>query len=342
MRENLRGVIWRLGIFLTVCALGAFALLSIFGEFRFGSGTSYNAKFSNVTGLRKGDLVRIAGVEVGKVKDISVNADSTVDVEFGAEDSLVLTEGTVAAIRYDDLFGGRYLALEEGTGGLKPLSAGQTIPLDRTRPALDLDELLGGFRPLFRALNPDQVNELTGQLVEIFKDQGPTIGSFLDRAAVVTNALANRDELVGEVINNLNVVLGSLSDQTEQFDKAVTSLSALVDGLADRRSDIANAVAYTNAAAGSVADLLSQAREPFKKVVHETDRTSTLAMADREYLDDLINTLPDAYHMLDRQAVNGGYFAFYICNVILKVNGKGGQPVYIKVVGQDTGRCEPI
>jgi phospholipid/cholesterol/gamma-HCH transport system substrate-binding protein len=100
-------------------------------------------------------------------------------------------------------------------------------------------------------------------------------------------------------------------------------------------------VAYTNAAAGSVADLLSQARAPFRKVVQETDRTAGIALADHDYLDNLLNTLPDKYRVMDRQAMYGDFFSFYLCDVVLKLNGKGGQPVYVKVAGQPTGRCAP-
>ena len=174
---------------------------------------------------------------------------------------MTLTEGTRAVIRYDNLIGGRYLALEEGAGGLRRLNPGQTIPLSRTAPALDLDALIGGFRPLFRALDPDQVNALTGQLIEAFQGQGATIGSLLSQTAALTTTLANRDQLIGEVITNLNTVLGSLGDQSDRFDKAVDSLSELVKGLAERKTDIVNGVAYTNASAATIADLLEQARQ---------------------------------------------------------------------------------
>src|ERR1700760_1379019 len=268
MKENLRGTVVGLGIFLTVCLVSGLFLVSVFAQVRFGAGNSYYAEFNNVTNLRKGKLVRIAGVEVGKVQNISINPDATVRVEFTAEKSATLTEGTRAVLRYDNLFGDRYLALEEGPGGLKTLNPGQTIPLARTQPALDLDSLIGGFRPLFRALNPDQVNELSGQLLAALQGQGGTIGSFLDQAAAVTNTLANRDQLIGQVIDNLNVVLGSIGNQSDRFDTAVTSLSDLVNGLAARKTDISNAVAYTNAAAGTLADLLAQTRQPFREVVH--------------------------------------------------------------------------
>jgi phospholipid/cholesterol/gamma-HCH transport system substrate-binding protein len=341
MKENLRGTVVGLSIFLAVCLLSAFLLISIFGQLRFGAGNTYYAEFTNVTNLRKGKLVRIAGVEVGKVKDISINPDATVRVEFTADQSVTLTEGTRAVLRYDNLFGDRYLALEEGAGGLKTLKPGQTIPLARTQPALDLDALLGGFRPLFRALNPDQVNELSKLFIQAFQDEGPTIGTFLDQAAAVSNTLADRDLLIGQVVDNLNVVLGSLGGQSDRLDKAVTSLSQLVHGLAERKTDISNAVAYTNAAAGSVADLMSQARQPFRKVVQQTDRVANIALADHDYLDNLLNTLPDKYRALDRQAMYGDYFSFYFCDIVLKLNGKGGQPVYIKLAGQPSGRCTP-
>ncbi|MCU1701480.1 MAG: virulence factor Mce family protein [Mycobacterium sp.] len=339
--DNFRGAAWRLTIFLTVCLFGSFVLLTIFAEFRFTEGKTYSAVFSNVSNMRKNSLVRIAGVEVGKVQNISVNRDSTVRVEFTADDSVVLTEGSQAVIRYDNLFGDRYLALDEGAGGVKKLNPGDTIPLSRTQPALDLDAVIGGFRPLFRALSPDQVNDLSGQLLQAFQGQGATIGSFLDQAAAVTNTLADRDQLFGQVITNLNVVLGSLGGQSDKLDKAVTSLSELIDHLAQRKVDISNAVAYTNAAAGSVADLMSQAREPLKKVVHETDRTAGIVLADHEYVEKIIDTLPDKYRALGRQGMYGDFFSFYLCDVVLKLNGKGGQPVYVKVAGQSTGRCAP-
>ena len=76
-------------------------------------------------------------------------------------------------------------------------------------------------------------------------------------------------------------------------------------------------------------------------MVHETDRAAAIAVADHDYFDNCINTLPDKYQALGRQGMYGDFFSFYLCDVVLKLNGKGGQPVYVKVAGQDTGRCAP-
>lgn len=341
MRDNLGGAIWRLSVFLVVCLLGMFALFAVFGQLRFENAKTYRAEFTNVTGLAGGNFVRIAGVEVGKVQKIAVKDDGRLIVDFTADESVVLTRGTRAVIRYDDLIGGRYLSLLEGAGGTDKLKAGDTIPLAQTEPALDLDALIGGFRPLFRALDPEQINALSGQLISALQGQGATIGSFLSQTAALTNTLADRDQLIGEVIVNLNTVMGSLAGQSDQLGKGVDGLAELVTALSERRADIANSVAYTNAAAGSISDLLTQARPPLQTVVKEADRTAGIVVADHDYFDNLINTLPEAYQVLNRQGLYGDFFSFYLCDVVLKLNGKGGQPVYVKVAGQDTGRCTP-
>jgi phospholipid/cholesterol/gamma-HCH transport system substrate-binding protein len=339
MRRGTAPAITRVVMFTALCAVFMFILVTVFGQFRFDSRATYNAVFTNVSGLKGGNFVRIAGVEVGKVRNMTLHKDGTVTVEFAIDKNLTLTEGTKAAVRYENLIGDRYLSLEEGAGSVRKLQPGQTIPLERTSPALDIDALLGGFRPLFRALDPDQVNALSGELLRVFQGQGGTISSVLAHTSALTSTLAGRDQLIGQVITNLNTVLGTFAARDDQFSAGLEKLSQLAEGLADRRSDIATATAHINAAAGSVADLLDVARQPIKDTVTQTDRVSGQIMADHDYVDDLLKTLPDAYQILARQGLYGDYFGFYLCDAILKLNGKGGQPAFVKLVGQSTGRC---
>ena len=329
----------RVLLFTAMCFAFMFVLVTVFGQFRFDASSTYSAVFSNVSGLKGGNFVRIAGVEVGKVRSMTLHKDGTVTVEFAIDRNLTLTEGTKAAVRYENLIGDRYLSLEEGAGSVRKLQPGQTIPLARTAPALDVDALLGGFRPLFRALDPDQVNALSGELLRVFQGQGGTISSVLSQTSALTSTLAGRDQLIGEVITNLNTVLATFAARDAEFSDGLDKLSQFTQGLADRKDDISTATAHINAAAGTVADLLTEARQPIRDTVAQGDRVSGQIMADRAYVDDLLKTLPDAYQVLARQGLYGDYFGFYLCDAVLKLNGKGGQPVFIKLVGQDTGRC---
>ena len=240
-------------IFVVVCLLGMFALFAVFAQLRFGEKSqTYNAEFTNVSGLENGDFVRIAGVEVGKVKNISIQHDT-----HGA--------GRVHRRR----LGGA----DRGQPGRDPLRQPDRRPLSGTarrapaapeaatratpsrwtapQPALDLDALIGGFRPLFRALDPDQVNALSGQLISAFQGQGATIGSFLTQTAALTNTLADRDQLIGQVIVNLNTVLGRSATKATSSPRRSTRCRNWCRGWRARKTDISNGVAYTNAAAGS-------------------------------------------------------------------------------------------
>ncbi len=341
MRERLSAVLWRLAIFMSVCLLGLFVLVAVFAQLRFEPTRGYTAEFNNVGGLKEGDIIRIAGVEVGKVGSIAIRPDASVAVDLNVEDSVELTDTSRSAIRFDNLYGDRYLTLIEGESGGAPLQPGATIPLSRTSPALDLDTLIGGFRPLFRALDPEQVNALSSQLIQAFQGQGDAIGSMFAQTATLTNTLADRDELIGQVITNLNTVLGTFQENNEEFGQVIDEITSLTETLADRKVDISNSVAYADRAAESVADLLAQSRPALQKITNETDRAASIVLNEHDYFDNLLDTLPDAYQILGRQGLYGDWFAFYVCEVVLKVNGKGGQPVYIKAAGQSTGRCTP-
>jgi phospholipid/cholesterol/gamma-HCH transport system substrate-binding protein len=143
----------------------AFGLIAVFANLRFSEEQHYKAEFADVSGLEVNDFVRIAGVEVGQVKGISINKDAVAVVEFTADPKVKLTESTKAQIRWENPIGDRYLVLQPGLEDAPRLQVDGTIPAARTEPALDLDTLLGGFRPLFRALDPEQVNNLSNALI---------------------------------------------------------------------------------------------------------------------------------------------------------------------------------
>ena len=293
-----------------------------------------------MSGLKGGNFVRIAGVEVGKVKNMTLHKDGTVTVEFAIDKNLDLTEGTKAAVRYENLIGDRYLSLEEGAGSVRKLQPGPDDPArtDLARPRCRrADRRVPAAVP--RAGSRSGQRACPANCLQVFQGQGGTISSVLAQTSALTSTLAGRDQLIGQVITNLNTVLGTFAARDDQFSEGLDKLSQLAQGLADRKTDIATGTAYINAAAGSVADLLTVARQPIKEAVTQTDRVSGQIMADHDYVDDLLKTLPDAYQVLARQGLYGDYFGFYLCDAILKLNGKGGQPVFVKLAGQSTGRC---
>jgi len=341
---NIRGTGIKIGAFSLVLLAFTAMIIVVFGQIRFDRTTGYSAEFTNASGLRPGQFVRASGVEVGKVSNVRlVDGGRQAMVDFTVDRSLPLYQSTTAAIRYQDLIGNRYLELERGQGDQR-LPAGGLIPISRTQPALDLDALIGGFKPVFRALDPKKVNTIAQSLMTVFQGQGGTINDILDQTAQLTSALAGRDQAIGEVIKNLNIVLDTTVRHQHEFDQTVNNFEALITGLTNRADPLAAGVAHISDVSGSLADLLADNRPLLKSTVDYVERVAQPLVHQKDQLDDLLTRLPNALQLIGRAGgIYGDFFNFYLCTITLKVNGlqPGGPVRTVRVTTQPTGRCTP-
>ncbi len=235
---KITGTAIKLGAFSLVLLLFTAIIIIVFGQIRFDRTTAYTAEFSSASGLRDGQFVRAGGVEVGKVSKLQLADDGRrVLVTLNVDRTLPLYQSTTAAIRYQDLIGNRYVNLDRGTGegADRVLPPGGFIPMSRTQPALDLDALIGGFKPLFKSLDPEKVNNIASSLITVFQGQGGTINDILDQTAQLTSALADRDQAIGEVITNLNTVLATTVKHQKEFDQTVNNFEILITGSEEPR-----------------------------------------------------------------------------------------------------------
>jgi phospholipid/cholesterol/gamma-HCH transport system substrate-binding protein len=341
---KITGTALKLGIFSLVLLLFTAAIIVVFGQMRFDRTTGYSAIFSNTSGLRDGQFVRASGVEVGKVSKIElIDGGSKVRVDFNVERSLQLFDGTTAAVRYLNLIGDRYMELKRGDSD-KRLPAGGTIPLERTQPALDLDALIGGFRPVFRALDPDKVNNIAQSIITIFQGQGGTINDILDQTASLTSALADKDQAIGEVIKNLNTVLDTAVKHQQQFDDTLQNFEKLITGLKNREDPIASSVANISDAAGTIGDLLSDNRPLLQSTLTYLEGVQQPLVDQKAQLNDILVRLPTAFNIIGRAGgIYGDFFNFYACDISLKLNGlqPGGPVRTVRLFSQPSGRCTP-
>lgn len=323
---------------LVMAMLTAF-LFFIFGQVRTGPTNGYSAVFTDASRLKAGDTVRVAGIRVGTVKDISLRADKKVLVKFDADRSVALTTGTKAAIRYLNLVGDRYLELVDGPGSTKLMPIGSQIPPERTAPALDLDLLLGGLKPVIQGLNPRDVNALTSSLLQVLQGQGPTLDSLFAKSSSFTNSLADNNQVIQELIDDLKTVLGTLSKDHDQFAGSIDQLDQLVGGLAHDRDPIGTAISSLDQGTASMAALLSQARPPLHGTVEQVSRLADIFDSDKDRLDANIQRLPEIYRKLARVGSYGAFFPYYICGVSFRASDLQGRTVVFPWIKQEQGRC---
>jgi phospholipid/cholesterol/gamma-HCH transport system substrate-binding protein len=333
------GTFIKFGIFAVIMALLTVFLFFTFGQYRTGSTNGYSAVFTDASRLAKGDTVRVAGIRVGTVTDVSLNSDRKVLVEFDADRDIRLTDGTKAAIRYLNLTGDRFLDLVDAPGSTRLMPPGAQIPVDRTEPALDLDLLLSGLKPVIQGLNPQDVNALTSSLVQVFQGQGGTIDSLLSKTSSFSNTLADNNQTVEELIDNLNQVLGTISKDGDQFSDAIDRLEELISGLSTDRDPIGTAIASLDNGTASIADLLTQARPPLKGTVDELNRLAPNLDSGKGYLDGALQRAPGNYRKLARIGAYGAFVQYYICELTIRVTDLQGRASSFPFIKQENGRC---
>jgi phospholipid/cholesterol/gamma-HCH transport system substrate-binding protein len=336
-----RGTAVKFGVFgITMLMLTA-ALFVILGQYRTGSTNTYSAVFTDASSLKSGDSVRVAGIRVGTVDRVALQPDNTVLVDFDADRDVALTTATKIAVRYLDLVGNRYLDLLDGTGATRTQPPGSQIPAERTEPALDLDLLLGGLKPVIQGLNPQNVNALTNSLIQILQGQGGNVESLLAQTSSFTNELADNGQTVRQLIDNLQQVMAVVAKDGDKFSGAVDRLEQLITGLSRDRDPIGEAISALDTGTASIADLLTQARPPLAGTVDQLSRLAPLLANDddKSRLDLALQKAPGNYRKLVRLGSYGSFINQYLCGLNVRVTDLQGRTAYYPWIMQNTGRC---
>jgi phospholipid/cholesterol/gamma-HCH transport system substrate-binding protein len=131
------------GAFVLVVALAFLAYAVAHSGRTGGSGYTLQARFDHIDGLSTGGDVKIAGVKVGTVTDVSIDPKTFVAVvTITVHDNIQLPKDSAASIVSESLLGGKYISLSPG-GDDTDLKPGQSITI--TQSSVSLEELLGKF-----------------------------------------------------------------------------------------------------------------------------------------------------------------------------------------------------
>ncbi|TCP45388.1 phospholipid/cholesterol/gamma-HCH transport system substrate-binding protein [Tamaricihabitans halophyticus] len=310
----------KLSIFIVVTVLLTGVLGFTIANTHSGDSSNYVAQFTDVTGLNAGDDIRMSGVRIGRVSTIETARDQYAEVRFEVEANRELPANVTARIKYRDLVGNRYIALATGDRDVaEVLRPGERIPLERTRPALNLTALFNGFKPLFQAIEPAEVNKLSAQLIQLLQGEGSTMQGVLGHIGSLTSTLANRDAVIGEVITNLNEVLGTLHGRRTEVGELINQVEQLSTGLAEQREPIGTAIESLGELTDSTAGLLTEARPPLTSNIEQLGRLTETLVAHEGEVEKFVSGLSDKVSTIARVASHGGWFNYYMCSMSGKV-----------------------
>ncbi len=315
MRGLPLGALIKFTVLTVVVALATTVLALTIANASGGERTSYTARFTDAAGLLRGDDVRIAGVVVGAVEDIEIVDQRIAEVSFSVAEAQQVPASVTAGILYKNLIGQRFLSLEQGVGPTGVLEPGGTIGEDRTRGPLNLTTLFNGFKPLFTALDPQQVNQLSFEIIEVLQGQGGTVTSLLASTSSLTHEIADRDAVIGQVIDNLNAVLETVNARDEQLSELVISLQQLVSGLAEDREPIGEALGSIAELTDVTAGFVGEARPALRDDIAALGDLSDNLDANADVVESFLQNWPGKLNTITRAATYGSWFQFYLCGL---------------------------
>lgn len=261
--------------------------------------TTYSAEFTDAGGLRAGDPVQVAGVVVGSVDSIEVEADHIV-VDFEVESDIELGEDTRTAIGVGSLLGQKYLDVTpHGAGALE---GGAMIPLERTTAAYDVVEAFEDLTDITADVDTEQLATSLDTIADTFRNSGPQVRSTLRGLSRFSKVIASRDRELGELLDHADTTAAVLDRRRGDVVDLIEASNLLLEELQRRKAAVHALLVDTTALA-----------EELRGVV--TDNQETLTPALRQ-LERVTRMLAD--HQRDLRAVvrNGSNYAATFNNVI--------------------------
>lgn len=327
-----RNAVLGFAVFVAIALVASWTIYSTLQRSVPGDTDRYTATFGNVLGLRVGDDVRVAGVRVGRVDAIDLD-NQQARVVFRIRSRQHLSTTTKALIRYQNLIGQRYIALEQGPGDPRPLPPGGSIPLQRTESSFDVSTVLSGFEPLFSVLQPDEVNSLSQTLVRALQGDGVSLSALITQAAGLASTFRDRDEILGQVITNLSSVVAGLANRGTELETLITQARTLVTGLYQQGQTLAGAVERAAGSTAQLTHLIGEVAPGLARAQQSATAGVNLLLSNGARLDRTADELPLLLAGLARISGNGAYINSYVCGLDVSLWGVLFPPGLVSQVG---------
>lgn len=281
-----------------------------------GGGTTYSAEFSEAAGLQPEDEVRIAGVKVGKVKDVSLDGDKVV-VRFKVKDAWV-GDRTSAAIKIKTVLGQKYLSLEpDGTGVLNP---SQRIPRSRTAAPYDVLEAFRGLADTVNQVDTDQLAASFTVIAQTFSDTPDDVKGALTGLQSLSKTVASRSDELARLLSNTRQISKTLADRDKEVQRLLTDGNLLLAEINKRRDAIHALLTGTVNLSKELQGLVNDNNGQLGPVLASLDKLTGMLQRNQDALGEGIKKLAPFARLFNNAVGNGHWFDNYICGLILPVD----------------------
>jgi phospholipid/cholesterol/gamma-HCH transport system substrate-binding protein len=284
-----------------------------------GGAYTLHASFDDVAGLRDGDDVRLAGIPIGRVRSIKV-VDGRAVVELDVDPSVRVAEDATVAVRWRNLIGQRYLAIQPGDSTVILVDGSE---ITHVEDVVDLGRLVNQLAPLAQSVGPDQINRVLDALVTAFEGNDGAFDLLVDDMADLTAALGQRQALVDQLLADSATVSDALASRDQQIAAMVSNVAAITGAVESTDQLLARSVDELSQFTTTASGVLTRSQADLGAVVEFVSQLTGTAVADLDTIEEAIQTLPP---MLDAvlPTINRG--PFLRVNLLCLATGPGACP----------------
>ena len=308
MRRYTESQILRLGAITLVVMAAAFNLSKFPG---FG-GDSYQAYFSDASGLHKGNMVQVGGIRAGRVQDVSLD-DGKVLVTFEVDHGVEFGTDSEARVEVLNLLGEKYLNLIPAGRG--QLDEDTPIPVDRTSTSYDIVGVFGDLTETTEQIDTDQLDQALDVVADTVNQSAPEIQSSFEGIARLSQSVASRDAQIQHLLQSSRDVSALLADRSSDLVDLMKNSSLVFEEVQRRKQAIhrllVNARVLSRQLKGVATDNQAQLGSALRQV---DDLLSLLNSKDQE-LKATLNALGPYASILGNIIGTGPWFDAYAVNL---------------------------
>jgi phospholipid/cholesterol/gamma-HCH transport system substrate-binding protein len=275
------------------------------------------AVFSDATGVFKGDAVKLAGVDVGRVTGAEIEAGRAV-VSFTVNNSVKLPRDSTVAMRWRNVLGQRFLYLYPGTERGRHWRNGDRIPLSHTENAGDLGEFLNHLGPILRAIDPEKANAFLDAVNTALVGNEAAVRLLLDNGGTLAGRLGEMEEEIRTLISSSDTVMSTYAKQNDEIEVIIDDLNALGGRLDNMTGDINSFIVNFAQVQRQLDDLLRENRGHIDGSIANLESVASLLATHKGRLAQTLCTLPAGVSGYWQTTSWGEWFNVRIVKVVLK------------------------
>ncbi|QIK66708.1 MCE family protein [Nocardioides sp. HDW12B] len=319
MRGRSDAQVARIGLYAVLVAVLLLAAAMNLQKFPGFRGASFQAEFGDASGLHRGNMVQIAGIDVGRISEVELRGEYVVahftldpGVEFGAD--------STAAIEVLNLLGEKYIDLTPL--GEEKAEPGSTIPLERTDSSYDIVRVFTELSDTTESIDIPQLQDALTSVGDTLNRSSDEATATFEGLSRLSTTIASRDTEIASLLQRANRVSTLLADRKGDVVQLIRKGELILSELRNRREAIHRLLLNTASLSRELGGLVDDNQEQIGPMLADL-RTVTQTLVRREKdVQASIHNLGPYVRILSNVIGTGPWFDAYASNLGNLVTGQ--------------------